>query len=479
MIIINTNCMQPPIAPLGVDYIVTSLRQENIHVDLLDLCFADDQKKILHQAFSKSSPRLVALSFRNSDDSLWPRAQSFISDLTDTVTTIRKVTDAPILLGGVGFSLFPMQIMHKTGADFGIHGDGEQSIISLMRELDRTREFAHVPGLIWHEKGKILCNPPAWPKDIKIPTSRNGVDNLRYFMQGGQIGIETKRGCDQNCSYCADHAAKGKSIRFRNPAEVADEFESLVEQGIDVFHTCDCEFNISYEHALSVCDELIKRKLGQRIRWYAYCAVKPFDSVLAHKMAKAGCVGINFTGDSGSPTMLELYKQSHQPKDLAESVNLCKTHTIKVMVDLLLGGPGETPETLKETINFMKQINPDCIGASLGVRLYPGTMMTRLIYAEGPPESNPSIRRKYRGAIELYKPTFYISQLLGAHPAHLLHELVGNDTRFFKPALEGDYSLENQSQDYNYNDNNALIKAIASGSRGAYWDILHQLQNNE
>lgn len=480
LILINSNLMKPPIAPIGIDYIATAARKAQIHVDVVDLCLADDPQKMLNKAFSSISPNLVGISFRNVDDSFWPSAQSFLLNLIDMVKTIRNLTDAPIIIGGIGFSIFPMQIIKETGADFGIHGDGEESIIFLMKELESNRpQFNAIPGLIWRDKGRIFCNSPAWPKEIEVPTSRDAIENITYFIRGGQIGIETKRGCNQNCIYCADPSAKGKSVRCRNPVEVANEFESLLKQGIDVFHTCDSEFNICYEHALSICDELIKRKLGMRIRWYAYCAVKPFDFKLAYKMTTAGCVGINFTGDSGSIMMLEKYRQSHQPKDLAESVNLCKENSIKVMVDLLLGGPGETPETLKETIDFFKRIKPDCVGTSLGVRLYPDTVMTKLLNAEGALELNKSIRRKYSGPIEFYKPTFYISKLLGDQPAQLVHDLIGSDNRFFKPVIEGDHPIDTLSKDHNYNDNNVLNEAIANGARGAYWDILSQLRKDE
>ncbi len=331
------------------------------------------------------------------DDCFWPSAQWFVPGLAELVRKIRGLSEAPIVLGGVGFSVFAKQIVEYTGADFGIHGDGEQATVSLYRQLQAGRQFEEVPGLVWRSDGKIRSNTPAWPAEISLPARREMVDNRAYFARGGQCGFETKRGCNRQCLYCADPLSKGPVPRSRKPAEIADEIESLLAQGIDVLHTCDAEFNVPRSHALAVCEELIRRSLGEKVRWYAYLAVTPFDAELAAAMRKAGCVGINFTGDSASTAMLRTYRQPHRKEDLAAAVRLCRENGMKVMIDLLLGGPGETPQTAAETISFIKSIGPDCAGASLGIRVYPGTGMVDALQREGPLDGNPGLRRKYTG----------------------------------------------------------------------------------
>ena len=156
-------------------------------------------------------------------------------------------------------------------------------------------------------------------------------------------------------------------------------------------------------------------------------AVVPFDAELAGLMRRAGCVGIDFTGDSACPEMLATYRQRHGKDDLASAVKLCRDNGITVMIDLLLGGPGETPQSLAETIDFMKQIGPDCVGAPLGVRIYPGTGREKTVAAEGPLDSNPNIRRKDSGPVDFFKPAFYISEELGTEPANLVRDLIGSD----------------------------------------------------
>ena len=269
-----------------------------------------------------------------------------------------------------------------------------------------------------------------------------------------------------------------------------------------------------------VCDEIIRRRLDRRVRWYAYLAVVPFDADLAQRMARAGCVGINFTSDSANPAMLAAYRQPHRKEHLAEAVRLCRQNNIAVMLDLLLGGPGETPETVADSIRFFQQIGPDCVGPHSGFVSIPEHAPAAIVADEGPLETNPAIRRHYAGPVDLLQPTFYISAAMGNNPARLVRELIAGDPRFFEPEEEtatvhgsaGDRSIfrptgaistnnlcpktwtcplpfrvngyEKTSPadraevqgDHNYNANQALADAIAAGARGAYWDILRKLR---
>jgi len=472
--------MAPLIGPIGLDYVATSVEKAGIDVEVVDLGLADQPEKALKGYFSTREPELVGLSFRNADDCFWPSADWFVPGLKDTIKAIRAMTNAPIVIGGVGFSIFAESIVEYTGADFGISGDGETAITALIRQSPGTRRFKDVPGLIWQENGKIHNNPPSWPNSISLGTARKFIDNQSYFKLGGQCGLETKRGCNRHCIYCADPLSKGTMLRQRNPSEVADEVESLLSQSIDVLHLCDSEFNVPRNHAYAICEELNRRSLGDKVRWYAYLSPTPFDADLAKVMAQAGCIGIDFTGDSGSKLMLRTYRQRHSREDLTTTVKLCRQNNIAVMIDLLLGGPGETPQTAQETIDFIKKIGPDCAGAALGIRVYPGTAMEQIVAEELRDATNTSIRRKYSGPINLLKPTFYISRALGERPAELVRDLIGGDRRFFEPAVEtlNQTAESSDAANYNYNENLLLTQAIREGARGAYWDILRQMRSS-
>ena len=470
LLLINSNNMSPPIAPIGLDYVASSVSQADIDVKLLDLGLAKKPIELIKEFFSKNNPELIGITFRNADDCFWPSADFFVPNLKTTIDEIRTLTDAPIVLGGIGYSIFARPILEYTGADFGICGDGEIAIVELIRQLREQKNFAKVPGLLWRKENALIENTPSWNEPLSVKTERNFIDNQTYFKLGGQCGIETKRGCNRNCIYCADPLAKGTKLRLRNPSEVVDEIQSLFNQSVDVLHICDSEFNLSYKHALDICREINSRSLGGKLRWYTYMSPTPFDAELAKQMALAGCVGVDFTGDSANEFILKTYNQKHNRDDIATGVRLCKENGMAVMVDLLLGGPGETPETAKETINFAKEINADCIGATLGMRVYPRTYMEKYITEQFQMGNHVSIRRKYTGPLNLLMPTFYISEQLGEKPAELIKEFIDGDKRFFEPA--GD-----DASDYNYNDNTPLKDAIQNGARGAFWHILNQLNN--
>ncbi len=474
--LINTNRMLPLIGPVGLDYVAGSARQAKIDVELLDLALSQDPDKAIKEYFSTHQPQLVGVSFRNVDDCFWPNADWFVPGLKDTVESIKRITGAPVVVGGVGFSVFAKQIIEYTGADFGIRGDGESAIVSLLRQLQGAKNFVEVPGLIWRKDAGIYSNPPSWPDRISLTTARDFIDNVTYFKKGGQCGVETKRGCNRKCIYCADPLAKGPKPRLRSPSDVVDELRSLLSQEIDVLHFCDSEFNVPRNHAYAVCEEINKHSLGDRIRWYAYMSPVMFDEELAKIMAEAGCAGIDFTGDSACPSMLKTYRQRHRKKDIASAVRLCRQNKIAVMIDLMLGGPGETPQTLAETIDFIKKINPDCAGAALGIRIYPGTVMGEIVARDLEQGKDSGIRRKHTGPIDFFKPTFYISDALGEQPAKLVRDLIDGDQRFFAPIDEAEHqaSQDGDTSNYNYNENLPLVRAVNDGARGAYWDILRK-----
>lgn len=249
------------------------------------------------------------------------------------------------------------------------------------------------------------------------------------------------------------------------PARVADEMEALSAQGVDCLHTCDCEFNLPIEHAGAVCDEIIRRRLP--MHWYAYASPAPFTPALARLMREAGCIGINFGVDSGSDAMLAALGHHFRAGDVRETARVCRQAGLSSMFDLMLGGPGETLETMRETIDLMREVEPDRVGLAIGVRVYPGTRLARQVAAEGIAADNPNLRGTI--APDLFAPIFYLSAALGDDPFGYVAGLVGGDQRFFFSARE------EAERNYNYNDNSVLVEAIRRGYRGAYWDILRRL----
>ena len=470
VLLVNPNRMRPPVTPVALDYLGQSLREHGLDVTLLDLAFCEDVESALREALARA-PLLVGVSVRNTDDCYCASQDFCLAETKRILDLVRAGAEAPVVLGGVGFSAMPEAVLRYCGCDLGIVGDGEIALVRLAQAVSRGQDVRGIPGLMHREGDGFEANAIQWPDLAALgAATRDVVDNPRYLREGGQVGFETKRGCNRACIYCADPLAKGGRLRAREPQAVADELESLLRQGVDCFHTCDAEFNVPPAHALSVSREIERRGLGDRVRWYAYATPDGFDDELAQAMRRAGCVGINFGADHADDAMLASLGRRHRRSDLARVADLCRKHDLAFMYDLLLGAPGETPDSVRRTIDFMREIRPTRVGAALGVRLYPGTRLSAAILGGGGfSPDNPNLRGEVEGNADLLRPVFYLSEALGPDPEGLVGDMVANDPMFFFPSGRDD------TEDYNYNDNAVLCDAIRKGRRGAYWDILRRL----
>lgn len=479
VILVNSNRMRPPVAPLALDYIGGRLSGAGLEVRVVDLSFTDDPAVWLSEVLGDPEPLAVGITFRNTDDCFWPSGAWFVPRLAQVVDQIRSVTRAPIILGGCGFTLLPVPIMNHCGVDLAVVGDGEDALLELVRCLGTGTNYRNVPGVAYRDgEGGIRVNPPRYAPSLDLPTDRSLIDNAAYFRTGGMGNIETKRGCSARCIYCADPLVKGRRSRGRPARQVVDEIASLLHRGIDVLHFCDSEFNIPPEHAAAVCGEIIARGLGDRLRWYTYASVEPFGEELASAMRRAGCVGINFGVDSGCDRMLAALGRSYRRDAIRRAVETCRRAGITVMLDLLLGGPGEDRDSVAETIEFVKSVNPDRAGAALGVRVYPGTRLAEIVAGQGRLRDNPNLRGCTEQNNDFLRPVFFIDHRLGEDPAGFTADRIGDDERFFMPARPqppGCSPIGDDASNYNYNDNTVLERAIAAGYRGAFWDILRQV----
>jgi len=471
VLLINTNRMKPAVAPLGLDYLGEALARKGYMVDLLDLCFSEDYRKAIDEYFSKESVFSIGITIRNTDDCYLLSQDFFIPEIKEIVAYLKTRTDVPIILGGVGFSIMPETILKYCELELGIRGDGEEVLPLLLERIAQGKDYGDLPGLVYRDGGGFVSNPPHYFDLNKLSIRRRRlVDNRRYFNEGGQGNIETKRGCNRECIYCADPVAKGRKIRLMNPEEVVNELEVLLKEGVNCFHFCDSEFNIPEEHAKAVCQQIIEKGINKEIEWYAYCSPKPFSAELAKLMKMAGCRGIDFGIDNGNERMLKNLGRDFGEEEIKNTARLCHRYSITFMFDLLLGGPGETRETVRETIELMRETEPDRVGVMVGVRIYAGTELGNLVLREGMMEENRSLQGKVLENGDFFEPVFYLSSELGEDIYSYISELINGDERFFFA------TKDDQESGYNYNQNQVLIEAIKKGYRGAYWDILRRLR---
>jgi len=464
VLLINPSRMKPAVGPLGLDYLAEALDRQGFEPVLFDLAFVSSYRSRLQGLIKRKRPAAAGITIRNLDDCYFASQSFLLGPIRALVRWLQGETRAPVVLGGVGYSVAPLAVLRFLGADIGLRGDGEQAFPQLLRALLAGKSLSRIPGVVLPDGtvNQLACaDLSIWPA-----ARRRWIANARYFREGGQGNLETKRGCNQSCIYCADPVAKGKRVRRRPAEAVAEELRQLLNQGVHTFHLCDSEFNIPRAHAEAVCRAIIRQGLHQRVRWYTYAAPLPFDPELARLMARAGCAGINFGVDSASDEQLLRLGRDHRVPDIEATLRACRAAELAVMFDLLLAGPGETRATMRQTISWMKRLKPDRVGVSFGVRVFPGTRLARMIADAGPLEANPNLHGRVHGNPELLFPIFYVARSLGRDPELYLHRLLGDDPRFFFA------SREVPERNYNYNDNRILVQAIKKGARGAYWDIL-------
>jgi len=274
VLLINPNDIRPPVAPLALEYISSCLDKSGHNVVLYDMNIHKDN---LPEVLEKISPHCVGITVRNIDDSFYATSEFFLDKIRAVVSEVKE-SGIPVIIGGVGFSIMPFETLAYTGADAGICGDGEEVFVNLISSGIRP---------------KGIIKAPLFPLSNFKP-ERGFINNLFYYRAGGMAGIETTRGCNRRCIYCADPVAKGKKVRFRHVESVIDEVKQLLKEGIAHFHFCDSEFNLSMEYTKSLCQGFIDNKLGEQISWYAYGVPDIMDRELAELLKKAGCKGINF-----------------------------------------------------------------------------------------------------------------------------------------------------------------------------------------
>lgn len=412
VLLINSNLMKPPVAPLGLDYVGSIIIRNGFNVELLDLNFSESIEYDVKKKLTNNSFLAIGVNIRNTDDCYYLSQDFFLPKIKDIVAVIRKYSDSPIILGGGGFSVVPLEIIKYLKADYGIIGDGE---ITFLRLLDSIRNNKKYPELLEKIKGVVFKDTdykiiePKYYTLKEYPSSdRDLVDNKRYFIEGGMGAIETKRGCYRKCIYCADPVIKGCKIRVRPIKTIIRELKNLIDKDINYIHFCDSEFNLSLDYATNLLNQIIDTNIGDKIKWYSYMSPVPFNENFVKLLKRAGCEGINFGVDSANPKILKNLGRNHTLDDLANVAKLCSKYKIKFMFDLLLGGPGEYKDSIKYTIDSIKKLNPTCVGISYGIRVYPGTYLASIINKEFFP-NNKNLYGNTKDNTNFFKPIFYLT----------------------------------------------------------------------
>ena len=376
----NQERMPDPIPPIGVAYIAAAVRQAGHVTRIYDACFAKDQyAEELARAIDEFDPDIVGLSIRNVDNVAFPNVTCYLDRYQKIVAVCRaKRPNVPLFVGGSAFSLFPEEFARKLDVDYGIVGEGENVFVKMVGEIDK---HGRVVGDYVDEQGVVFPGKVA-NLDAAVDPARDLLDVSRYFAEGGSINIQTKRGCVYNCIYCTYPVLEGNEVRMREPVLVVDEIERAVKaHDVDFFFFVDNVFNYPAEHCEEICREILRRKL--KVRWTAYVTPANCNRRMFELMKESGCQSMDFGTDCFSDGQLKRMGKSFTSEQVFEVSQWCHELGIKFNHSLIIGGPGETWETLKETVKNTVLSQANAVVAIIGVRLYRDTAMAKYAIARG------------------------------------------------------------------------------------------------
>lgn len=377
----NTETINMPTVPAGLGAVATALTHGGHGVEFLDLMVAGDPLAAVREAREKTDPAVIGISIRNIDDQSYVKPAFLLDKVKDVVSACREGTDAMIVLGGAGYSIFPVPALEYLGADAGIRGEGEAAMVELVDLVEGGQNLSGVPGLCLAGKG--APNPPRPVSDLDalpLPEPRL----FSYYLPTAEkiwMPFQTRRGCPMDCSYCSTCAIEGSIIRKRSPEKAVAALADYAGLGFKKFFFTDNTFNLPPSYARALCREMIER--GLDIQWRCIVYPKNIDDSLARDMAAAGCREASIGFESGSENVLHVMNKRFGPGEVRDIAARLGDAGIRRMGFLLLGGPGETRETAMESLEFADSLGLDAMRVTAGIRIYPDTALARDAVKEG------------------------------------------------------------------------------------------------
>ena len=404
ILIISTNrAVSPmPVMPVGACVVAEAAERAGHSVALLDLMFAADPLRAIEAALHRSYD-LIGLSVRNIDNNDMYGTVFYIDDLASLVDAVRRRTDAPIVLGGASLTIMPEEILRAVEAGCAVTGDGEVTFPRLLERMARHEPWEDLPGIAFLKGGTFRANPspPGVTNVCAAPEYHRWLDLNAYRLHLSTVPVQTKSGCRFHCVYCTYRTIEGSSYRFSDPESVAGAVARLAASGHRDIEFVDSVFNDPQDHAVSVCEELIRS--GVRARFQSL-ELNPlnFDDELLALMERAGFVGIGLTVESASDPVLRGLRKGFTAREIHGAAETVRRHRLPCAWIFMFGGPGETRETVKETLRFAeKNIRPrDVAYFTQGIRVYPGTELESIARQQGSLTIPPQ---------DMLAPVFYVS----------------------------------------------------------------------
>jgi radical SAM superfamily enzyme YgiQ (UPF0313 family) len=400
----NRNRHPMPVMPYGACLVAEAAAGQGHQVQLLDLMFRPRPRLDLTAAVRRFAPDVIGLSVRNLDNNDMQAPVEFVGDLEETARILRRLTPAPLVLGGPAVGLMPEALLRLTGAAYAVLGDGETAFPGLLAALGRGGDPSGVPRLAWLENGqyRTSANTPCRLSTAALqPRFSRWLDLGAYRAALATVPLQSKRGCPFACIYCTYGISEGREYRLVPPREVAAAVGRLAAQGCRDIEFVDNVFNSPYDHALEICRSLAGVRHGARL---LTMELNPalVDGALLGAMEAAGFVGVGLTAESAADPVLAGLRKGYTAAQVEAAAAAVRKSRLPCFWMFLLGAPGETRQTVAETLAFARRTlrKGDVAFFNVGLRIYPGTELERLARAQGV----LALSRR-----EMLAPVFYFS----------------------------------------------------------------------
>jgi radical SAM superfamily enzyme YgiQ (UPF0313 family) len=379
----NTEQINMPVLPLGMAYVGAAVQNAGHEAKILNLMMVRDIRGLLREAISEFSPDVIGISVRNIDDQMMESPKFLLDGVRTVVSECRNLSDAPIVLGGAGYSIFPRRALEYLNADMGIQGEGEKAFVMLLERLEHKGDISEIPGLCLPETGLVKRSRSVKDLDDHPQPLLNAHLLLPPNIENEEIWfpVQTRRGCAMDCSYCSTASIEGRLLRKHSVVSAVNFIRHYANAGIKNFFFVDNTFNFPLSYAKALCDRLIAE--GLNIRWRCILYPWKIDDELVEKMAKAGCKEVSLGFESGSESILKRMNKRYTLDDVRRISRSLGRQQIRRMGFLLLGGPGENKDSVKQSFYFADSLETEAMKITSGIRIYPHTALHRYAVDEG------------------------------------------------------------------------------------------------
>ncbi|MBU0693789.1 MAG: B12-binding domain-containing radical SAM protein [Candidatus Omnitrophica bacterium] len=341
--------------PLSLAWVAAIAERAGHEVIIIDARTLDSSKEDVLDRLKEFKPDILGFMMTTY---MFPETLEWIKFL-------KKNLDIPVLIGGYNLRVYPRESLSHPQIDFGCLKQAINTVPQLLTELESgRRNFSEVVGLIYKENGQVKINPPD-PEPIDFNSfphpSRHLLPNHLYAEFPTQrknfTVMVTSLGCPYQCGFCE---AGGTLYSPRTPQVVVDEMQECYTKynirEIDIF---DYEFTAIRKRVEEICNKIIEK--GLDIDWACRSRIDGVDGKLLDKMKQAGCRRIYFGIESGCQEILDKVNKGITLKQIREIIHLTKSKGIQALGFFLVGAPGETMNTFKQTFEFAKELDLDYV----------------------------------------------------------------------------------------------------------------------